>query len=71
MCLADGQPCAVEADGLRVAVRNAQGPFRLSGLWWKPSDSWAVETWVVETDVRTVYQLVRTAQGWAVEGVYD
>ena len=64
-------PAAVEAEGVCGAVRSALGPYQLSGDWWRPDGSWAVETWQVELSSGAIYQLARTAGGWAVEGVLD
>jgi hypothetical protein len=30
-----------------------------------------VETWHVEMDTGEIFQLARTAEGWAIEGVID
>jgi len=52
------------------AVQAAAGPWRNSGGWWRP-DRWVVETWHVEMDTGEIFQLARTAEGWAIEGVID
>ena len=65
------RPGRVETEQLREVVHEAIGPFRLSGQWWKPSESWRVETWQVEIQSGVVYQLARTREGWCVEGVLD
>jgi len=51
-------------------VRTVAGPWRSSGGWWQP-EGWAVETWHVELARGGVYQLVRTADGWTIEGEID
>ncbi len=61
----------LDSDVVAGAVRAARGPFRFSGEWWRPGDAWAVEVWHVELQGGAVYQVARTAAGWAVEGVFD
>lgn len=65
------RPSTVEAEQLRDDVSEAVGPFRLSGQWWRPGESWRVEMWQVETKTGVIYQLARTRDGWCVEGVLD
>jgi protein ImuB len=65
------RPHALDGDELHETVREALGPFRLSGQWWKPQEAWRVEVWQVETTSGAIYQLARTPDGWSVEGVLD
>ena len=67
--LDDGRPSALSG-AVAGAVCAAAGPWRGSGDWWRPG-GWAVETWHVSLAGDGVYQLARTADGWAVEGVID
>jgi protein ImuB len=69
--MATERPAAIAAHELHETVREALGPFRLSGGWWKPHDAWRVETWQVETASGAIYQLARGPDGWCVEGVLD
>lgn len=69
--MAEQRPHALEGNELHEQVREALGPFRLSGSWWKPQDAWRVEIWQVETASGAIYQLARTPEGWCVEGVLD
>jgi len=64
-------PTTVEANEICDAVRRAAGPYFLDGDWWRPDGAWEVETWHVELRSGATYQLARTAQGWAIEGVLD
>ena len=66
-----GFPVALDSAVVAGAVRATRGPFRFSGEWWKPGDSWTTEVWQLELESGAVYQVTRTAAGWAVEGVYD
>jgi hypothetical protein len=61
----------VDAAEFHAEVRVARGPFRLSGTWWKPPGTWAVETWQIESDSGAIYEITRTKDGWAVVGVLD
>ncbi len=61
----------IDAAEMHDSVRIAQGPFYLSGLWWKAETAWALEIWHVELSNGATYQLTRTAKGWCVEGVLD
>lgn len=65
------QPVRIAANQLREAVREALGPFRLSGRWWHPGEAWQVEIWQVETGSGAIYQLSHDATGWWVDGVLD
>jgi hypothetical protein len=51
-------------------VQAAAGPWRASGGWWRP-DRWEEETWHVEMESGEIFQLARSAEGWALEGVVD
>jgi len=68
--LAADRPTALESEPARGAIRAVAGPWRAAGDWWKPG-AWAVETWHVELAGGGIYQLARTADGWAVEGLLD
>ena len=70
VALAADRPVALASEPARGAIRAAAGPWRTAGDWWKP-DAWAVETWHVELADGGIYQLARTAAGWAVEGLLD
>lgn len=67
----DQHPATIEAAELHESVREALGPFRLSGSWWKLEAAWRMEIWQVETSSGVIYQLARTPGGWRVEGVLD
>lgn len=68
VALEDGQPVALNG-AVTGSVRGIAGPWRHSGGWWQ-AGGWAVETWHVAVG-RETYQLVRSAEGWAVEGEID
>lgn len=69
--LADERPQTVDTAEVHDVVRIAQGPFYLSGSWWKAESAWALEIWHLELSSGATYQLTRTAEGWCVEGVLD
>ena len=66
----EGRPVRLEGGRLAGPVREALGPWRGAGDWWKPQ-SWACETWQVEMEAGGVYQLACTGDGWGVEGMLD
>jgi protein ImuB len=66
---AGARPVSV-AGRLEGGIRDAAGPWRLSGEWWRP-EAWETEIWQVELTADGVYQLARTPAGWSVEGVLD
>jgi len=68
--LGEDRPVALVSAPARGRIRAAAGPWRAAGDWWKP-EAWAVETWHVELAGGGIYQLARTAAGWAVEGTLD
>jgi protein ImuB len=65
----EGRPTALNG-AIVGSVRATDGPWRLNGDWWRP-DAWEVETWHVEMEDETIYQLTRTGDAWCVEGVLD
>ncbi len=60
--LASAQVCS--------AVRDARGPYRVSGAWWE-SDSWAMEEWDVELETGGLYRIARAGDAWRMEGSYN
>ncbi len=69
--VAEERPVTVATTTFQEDVREACGPFRLNGAWWKPRETWQVEIWHVETSSGAIYQLARTNEGWCAEGVFD
>jgi impB/mucB/samB family protein len=69
--LTDARPASLTARDFSDTIRFAHGPFRWSGSWWKPNETWQVEVWQVQTEKGVLYQLSRTLEGWCVEGVLD
>jgi len=65
-----GSPARLEGGRLEGRVREARGPWRGSGDWWKP-EAWALETWHVEMSAGGIYQLASTGDVWRVEGMLD
>lgn len=41
----DGRPRHITSDAITSKIRNANGPWRLSGDWWHPQESWQCEQW--------------------------
>ena len=50
-----------------------QGPWRASGAWWQPNQSWAREDWDIALGPPTpgLYRLTETPSGWYLDGEYD
>jgi protein ImuB len=69
-------PAAIIFSGLRAKVKNASGPWRISGAWWEQAEQWQREEWDVEISVDggiglyKMFREVRSGQ-WYVEGLYD
>ncbi|HVW19650.1 MAG TPA: hypothetical protein VHC86_00400 [Opitutaceae bacterium] len=67
---AEGRPAGLAGPELRDAVREARGPWRASGDWWRP-DAWARETWQVELAGGGIYELAREGGSWSVTAIFD
>ena len=63
-------PVALRASGVEGEIRALAGPWLSSGDWWQADQSWRREEWDVQLD-STLHRLVRTAEGWFLEGEYD
>jgi len=64
-------PVFVWTNLMQGAVCGLVGPWRGSGEWWDASRGWRREEWDAELDSGGVYRLLRTPEGWFVEGEYD
>ncbi|ACB77328.1 DNA polymerase Y family protein [Opitutus terrae] len=69
--LAGAAPAFVWTSTLAGAVQAVAGPWRGSGEWWDGTRRWAREEWDVEFETGGLYRLLRTREGWFVEGEYD
>lgn len=63
-------PSYVQSKVLEGTIVAHRGPFRLSGDWWD-KEAWAREEWDIEIGSGGLYRLLRTRDGWCVEGIYD
>ncbi|HET7535397.1 MAG TPA: DNA polymerase Y family protein [Candidatus Didemnitutus sp.] len=68
--LAGRVPAFVWTDRVRGAVEENAGPWHGSGDWWQRDTHWQREEWDVAL-AGGVYRLVRTPDGWFLEGEYD
>lgn len=64
-----GVPAYVVTSKLRGEIRAVAGPWYASGDWWQADLAWQREEWDIEID--GLYRLVRTPNGWFLEGEYD
>jgi protein ImuB len=70
--LENRRPVYVIASGVRGAVVNLRGPWRMSGNWWS-EDVWNRDRWDVALDSGVLYRLFQQidSRQWFVEGSYD
>ncbi|HEY5894857.1 MAG TPA: hypothetical protein VIT91_16675 [Chthoniobacterales bacterium] len=61
------RPVFVVSEKAHGAIRNALGPYRISGEWWE-TNRWATEEWDVEMEDGSLYRLARNGTNWRVEG---
>ena len=66
------RPVYVVTPGMRGAVVNSRGPWRMSGNWWS-EDVWNRDRWDVALDSGILYRLFQEIGSgrWFVEGSYD
>jgi hypothetical protein len=70
------EPTAIIFGGVRAKIRNASGPWRISGEWWDQAAQWQRDEWDVEITLEGgmgLYKIFREVQSgqWFVEGMYD
>lgn len=68
--LGSGKPIMVQSDLVAGKIREARGPWKLSGNWWDQSQ-WNVEEWDIQLDNGNLFRLAQRADRWEVVGVYD
>ncbi len=52
-------------------IIDRRGPFKFSGDWWDPGDSWQRLEWDVQVASRHLLRLVfQTPDSWQLEGIY-
>ncbi len=69
--LAGRTPGYLWTDRVRGAVSRVAGPWHGSGDWWQADAHWQREEWDVALASGGLYRLVRTPEGWFLEGEYD
>lgn len=69
--LQQGAPAFVWTTGVQGALAAVAGPWLASGDWWEKESCWQREEWDVELATGGLYRLIRTQEGWLVEGEYD
>ena len=65
------QPAYVRSAPVAGAVNALRGPWFASGGWWESGRDWQREEWDVELVPAGLYRLLRTPDGWFLEGEYD
>jgi protein ImuB len=74
--LSNGRPTTMTFQHKEVEIRQAWGPWRISGHWWDQAARWQRDEWDVEISVEggmALYKIVREDRSgqWFVEGMYD
>jgi protein ImuB len=74
--LSGAAPRTIIFSGMRAKVRNASGPWRVSGSWWDQAEQWERDEWDVEISTEggmALYRMFREVRSgqWFVEGMYD
>jgi protein ImuB len=72
----EGRPAEVYLQGRRAEVRQASGPWRTSGEWWR-EEQWVEDEWDLEVcfadqksgRYRIYFDVLR--KGWFARGMYD
>ncbi len=67
----EGAPVSVWSAVVSDLIAEAHGPWRGAGDWWEAGRAWEREEWDVEVAGGGLFRLIRTAEGWFVEGEYD
>jgi len=62
------RPAYVASSRSTGPIHEARGPWFLEGNWWE-SRRWSREEWDIATG-DGLYRLVRTGNGWALDGIY-
>jgi protein ImuB len=69
--LAGRTPGYIWTDRMHGAVSRVDGPWHGSGDWWQTDTHWQREEWDVELAGGGLFRLLRTPEGWFLEGEYD
>jgi len=66
-------PAYVWSDRVSGEVQAHHGPWRASGDWWQPNQTWAREEWdiALAPPKSGLYRLTETPTGWYLDGEYD
>jgi protein ImuB len=63
-------PTAIHSRAAHGPVKQARGPWRVSGNWWEPA-AWRIEEWDVAMRDGVTIRLAKRPEGWFVEGILD
>ncbi len=66
--LAERQLTRLRSGLVSGAVRACRGPWLSSGGWWESAGSWNRVEWDVELETGGVYRVVKSEDGWSLEG---
>lgn len=67
----EGRPTYVWTEHVRGDIARQSTPYPSSGDWWQHDRAWSRIEWDIALTEGGLYRLLRTDDGWFIEGEYD
>lgn len=67
----DGRPTYLWTEHVRGDIAQQSTPYPSSGDWWQHDRTWSRIEWDIALTEGGLYRLLRTDDGWFIEGEYD